>query len=56
MPDVTLPSGYGGSIGMADPKAGIAIGITLDRLEIDLLGGDRVRRVVQLAVEAAQSA
>ena len=38
---------------LADPKAEVAIAVTLDRLELNLLGGDRVSAVVQAAIAAA---
>jgi CubicO group peptidase (beta-lactamase class C family) len=52
-PEAYGHAGYGGSIGLADPKAEIAMAITLDRLEVNLLGGDRITSVVNAAVEAA---
>ena len=51
-PDAYGHAGFGGSIGMADPKAELSIAIVLDRLEIDLLGGDRIRKVINAAVAA----
>ncbi len=48
-------AGYGGSVAIADPKAEVAIAVTLDRLEINLLGGDRVAAVVQAAIAAASA-
>ena len=48
-------AGYGGSVAIADPKAELAIAVTLDRLEINLLGGDRVAAVVSAAVAAAST-
>ena len=48
-------SGFGGSVAFADPKAEIAMAVTLDRLEIDFLAGERVRSLVLLAVEAAMT-
>ena len=48
-------AGYGGSVAIADPKAELAIAVTLDRMEINLLGGDRVAAVVQAAVAAASA-
>jgi CubicO group peptidase (beta-lactamase class C family) len=48
-------AGYGGSVAIADPRAELAIAVTLDRLEINLLGGDRVAAVVSAAVAAASS-
>jgi CubicO group peptidase (beta-lactamase class C family) len=48
-------AGFGGSVGFADPKSEISVAVILDRLELDLLGGDRVRRVVNAAIAAAES-
>ena len=48
-------AGYGGSVALADPKAEVAIAVTLDRLELNLLGGDRVAAVVQAAIAAASA-
>ncbi len=47
-------SGFGGSVAFADPKAEISMAVTLDRLEVDLFAGERVRSLVLAAVEAAQ--
>lgn len=55
-PEAYGHAGWGGSIAMADPKAEIAVAVVLDRLELDLLGGDRTRRVIQAAVAAVESA
>jgi hypothetical protein len=38
---------------MVDPAAEISVAITLDRLEIDLLGGDRVTGIIKAAIAAA---
>lgn len=54
-PDAYGHAGFGGSVGMVDPAAEISVGITLDRLEIDLLGGDRIIRVINEAIAAATS-
>ena len=48
-------AGYGGSVALADPKAEVAIAVTLDRLELNLLGGDRVAAVVNAAIAAAST-
>lgn len=48
-------AGFGGSVAFADPKAEISFAIILDRLDVDLLAGDRVRAAVQAAVAAATS-
>jgi hypothetical protein len=48
-------AGFGGSVGIADPTAEISMAITLDRLEVNLLGGDRISKVVNLAVAAAMA-
>ncbi|MEY2475712.1 MAG: hypothetical protein QOG87_1027 [Actinomycetota bacterium] len=52
-PDAYGHAGFGGSLGMVDPAAEISVAITLDRLEIDLLGGDRVTGVIKAAIAAA---
>ncbi|MDQ1375678.1 MAG: hypothetical protein QOJ09_3016 [Actinomycetota bacterium] len=52
-PDAYGHAGFGGSVGMVDPEAEISVGITLDRLEIDLLGGDRITAVIKAAIAAA---
>jgi CubicO group peptidase (beta-lactamase class C family) len=46
-------AGFGGSVGIADPTAELSLAITLDRLEVNLMGGDRISKVVNLAVAAA---
>lgn len=46
-------SGYGGSVAFADPRAEVSMAIILDKLEVDLLSGERVRRLVATAIEAA---
>jgi CubicO group peptidase (beta-lactamase class C family) len=46
-------AGFGGSVAFADPKAEISFAIVLDRLDVDLLAGERVRLAVQAAVAAA---
>jgi CubicO group peptidase (beta-lactamase class C family) len=51
-PDAYGHAGFGGSLGMVDPAAEISVAITLDRLEIDLLGGDRVTGVIKAAIAA----
>jgi CubicO group peptidase (beta-lactamase class C family) len=51
-PDAYGHAGFGGSVGMVDPAAEISVGITLDRLEIDLLGGDRITAVIKEAIKA----
>lgn len=48
-------SGFGGSVAFADPRAEISMAVVLDRLEIDLLVGERVGALVAAAVEAAQA-
>jgi CubicO group peptidase (beta-lactamase class C family) len=47
-------SGLGGSIAMADPKAGLAIALVLDRIEPNLLTDDRGRRVIAAALAATE--
>lgn len=46
-------AGLGGSMAMADPASGLAVAVTLDRLELDLLGDKRARAVVHAATAAA---
>jgi CubicO group peptidase (beta-lactamase class C family) len=48
-------AGFGGSTAVADPTAELAVAVTLDRLEINLLGGDRAAAVVTAAVAAASA-
>ncbi|HVM10205.1 MAG TPA: serine hydrolase domain-containing protein [Acidimicrobiales bacterium] len=48
-------AGLGGSVAFADPKAELSFAIVLDRLELDLLAGERVRAAVHAAVAAATS-
>jgi CubicO group peptidase (beta-lactamase class C family) len=45
-------SGLGGSIAMADPKAELSVALVLDRLEPNLMGDDRGRRIVDAAIAA----
>lgn len=49
-------SGLGGSVAFADPTSEIAMAVVLDKLELDLLAGDRVRAAVHAAVGAAEAA
>ena len=49
-------AGLGGSVALADPRSELAVAVTLDRLELDLLGDARARTVVQAAVAAAGDA
>jgi CubicO group peptidase (beta-lactamase class C family) len=55
-PDAYGHAGFGGSVGMVDPAAEISVAVTLDRLEIDLLGGDRIRGVINAAIAGAAAA
>ncbi len=48
-------SGLGGSMAMTDPLRELAVAVTLDRLELDLLGDDRAGAVVRAAVAAVES-
>ena len=43
-------AGLGGSVALAHPRAGLAVAVTLDRLELDLLGDDRAAALVQAAI------
>ncbi|MGH9151522.1 MAG: serine hydrolase domain-containing protein [Acidimicrobiales bacterium] len=49
-------AGLGGSVAMVEPRSELAVAVTLDRLELDLLGDARGRSVVQAAVAAALDA
>lgn len=49
-------AGLGGSVAMAEPRSELAVAVTLDRLELDLLGDARARTLVQAAVAAALDA
>jgi CubicO group peptidase (beta-lactamase class C family) len=46
-------AGFGGSVGLVDPDAEISVAVILDRLQIDLLSGDRTLAVVKAAIEGA---
>lgn len=46
-------AGLGGSMAMVDHRSQLAVAVTLDRLELDLLGDKRARAVVEAATEAA---
>jgi CubicO group peptidase (beta-lactamase class C family) len=52
-PDAYGHAGFGGSVAMVDPQAEVSVAVTLDRLQIDLLGGDRTGAVVKAAIAAA---
>jgi CubicO group peptidase (beta-lactamase class C family) len=52
-PDAYGHAGFGGSVGLVDPDAEISVAVILDRLQIDLLSGDRTLAVVKAAIEAA---
>lgn len=45
-------AGFGGSLAMADPETELAVAVTLDRLQLDLLGDNRSRSIVAAAVAA----
>ena len=45
-------AGLGGSVAMADPEAELAVAVTLDRLDFDLLGDDRSRSLMAAAVSS----
>ena len=49
-------AGLGGSVAMVEPGSELAVAVTLDRLELDLLGDARARTVVEAAVAAAREA
>lgn len=46
-------AGLGGSLGLVDPRCELAVAVTLDRLELDLLGDDRGRALARAAAAAA---
>lgn len=48
-------AGLGGSVAMTDPRAELAVAVTLDRLQLDLLGQDRAAAVVRAAVAAVDA-
>jgi len=48
-------AGLGGSVALADPRAGLAIAVTLDRLELDLLGDDRAGAILRSAAAAVEA-
>lgn len=48
-------AGLGGSVAMADPRHELAVAVTLDRLELDLLGDDRAAAVLAAAIDAADA-
>ncbi|MGI8683933.1 MAG: serine hydrolase domain-containing protein [Acidimicrobiales bacterium] len=48
-------AGLGGSVALADPRTELAVAVTLDRLELDLLGDDRAGAVVRAAVAAVDA-
>lgn len=45
-------AGLGGSVGLVDPRTELAVAVTLDRLELDLLGDDRARGLARAAAAA----
>ncbi|HVE95023.1 MAG TPA: serine hydrolase domain-containing protein [Acidimicrobiales bacterium] len=49
-------NGLNGSVGLADPACGLSLGLTLDRVELNVLGSDRTLAMVQAAVAAAHAA
>lgn len=48
-------AGLGGSVAMADPTSELAVAVTLDRWELDVLGDDRAGAVVRAAVAAVDA-
>ena len=55
-PEAFGHAGFGGSLAMADPRSGLAVALTLDRLSLDLLGDDRSRSILAAALAAAEAA
>lgn len=49
-------NGLNGSVGLADPACGLSLGLTLDRVELNMLGSDRTLKMVHTAVAAAHVA
>lgn len=49
-------NGLNGSVGLADPACELSLGLTLDRVELNVLGSDRTLAMVQTAVAAAHAA
>lgn len=49
-------AGLGGSVAMVEPRSELAVAVTLDRLELDLLGDARGRSVVEAAVRSVLDA
>jgi len=49
-------AGFGGSLALADPAAGLAVAVTVDRLSLDLLGDDRARSLVVASRAGAEAA
>jgi CubicO group peptidase (beta-lactamase class C family) len=47
--------GLGGSLALADPSCGLSFAIILNKLDLELLAGERVRQAVNAAVAAAAS-
>lgn len=48
-------AGLGGSVAMADPRTELAVAVTLDRLELDLMGDDRAGALVKAALAAVDA-
>ena len=46
-------AGLGGSVALADPTCNLSFAITLNKLDLDLLAGERVRSAIAAAVAAA---
>lgn len=48
-------SGLGGSVALADPQSELAVAVTLDRLELDLVGDDRAGAILRAATAAVEA-
>ena len=48
-------AGLGGSVALADPRGELAMAVTLDRLELDLLGDDRAGAILRAATAAVEA-
>ncbi|MGH9154672.1 MAG: serine hydrolase domain-containing protein [Acidimicrobiales bacterium] len=49
-PEAFGHAGFGGSMAMADPRSGLAVAVTLDRLSLDLLSDRRARAILDAAL------
>lgn len=54
-PDAYGHSGLGGSVALVEPRSELAIAVTLNRLELDLLGDGRANAIVHAAIAAVEA-